>query len=78
MQEQHQIWQAIAMDFLKLNYLAKFNIGVELNLIPREYQNIETYLQEEDLEYFIFKRVYKTQKPQQFVQLIYKALYGDK
>lgn len=71
MTAQNQIWHQIAVDFVQLTYLDKFNIGIDLQI----YKETDMFFNERDLEYKIFKEVYKSQKPQEFVKLIYKALY---
>lgn len=63
----------VAEDFVKLSYVQKFNIGLELNVLFA--QDVDLY-DEFALEEVIFSAMYRRHKLSEFVVLVYKVRYA--
>jgi hypothetical protein len=61
----------VAEDFVKLTFLQKFNIGLDLKFIDPQ----EVELSEEEVEERVFTGMYRTHKLSEFVNLVYKVMH---
>lgn len=65
-----EVLYCIAQDFIKLSFLQKFNLGIEMKLIRPE----EVEITEADLEERIFTGMYQQHKLSDFVNVLYKVM----
>lgn len=65
-----EVLYCIALDFIKLSFLQKFNMGVEMQFIRPE----EIEITEEELEERIFVGMYRKHKLTDFVNVLYKVI----
>lgn len=68
-----EVLYCIAQDFVKLSFMQKFNVGIDLGLIhPEEYE-----MEEKELEERIFVGMYSGNQLEKFVNILYRIMHEN-